>query len=195
MTDKNQDYKERYKEWREISVTQLSATNNILLTISAGLLAFCFDKELFKKIHIDTTQSICWANLFYVASIITLALSMTFGIGVLISRLYDFRISRHLALTRKRLYTKRQRLLPDNDLGNIEMWDRIVGIFQVLFVKLPFISKTDIDNFQTDGKLITNFNTLRRLSNVLGSASWRWTKLQTFLFFISVLFYVLHFRN
>jgi len=195
MTEKNQDYKERYKEWREISVTQLSTTNNILLTISAGLLAFCFDKEIFKKITIDTTQSICWTHFFYAASIISLAISMTFGIGVLFTRLYDFRISRHLALTRKRLYSKKQALLPDNDLGDINWCDRINGIFQILFIKLPFITKTEIDSFESGRQLTTNFNKLRRLSNILGSASWRWTKLQAFLFFLSVLFYVLHFRN
>src|SRR5690606_32192830 len=170
MTDKNQDYKERHKEWRKISVTQLSNTNNILLTISAGLLAFCFDKELFKKIHLDTTQGIYWTHFFYVAAIISLALSMAFGIGVLFSRLYDFRISRHLSLTRKRLYTKKQELLPDHDLGDINMCDRLTGIFQVLFIKLPFITKTDIDNFQSGGELTTKFNSLRRLSKILGSA-------------------------
>jgi hypothetical protein len=195
MTEKNQDYTERYKEWREISVTQLSATNNILLTISVGLLAFSFNKEEFNKIHFDTAQSICWTHFFYVASIISLALSMTFGIAVLFSRLYDFRISRHLALTRKRLYSKKQGLLPDDDLGEINMMDRLVGISKVLFIKLPFVTKTQIDNYQSGGQLTTDFNSLRRLANVLGAASWRWTKVQTLLFFLSVLFYILHLCN
>jgi hypothetical protein len=193
MTDKLQEYKERHKQWTEVSLEQLSTTNNLLLTISSGLLAFCFDKDLFKQIHIDTSQSIKWTQFFYVASIATLACSIALGIGVLFSRLYDFKISRHIAQTRKRVYAKHNQMLPANDLDTPTTGDRIKAMFRIVFSQLPFINKSDVDSYQSGGQLTNNFNDLRRLSNILGSASWRWTKLQTLLFFASVVFYVLHF--
>ena len=45
MKDELQDYKDRHIFWTETSVTQLSNVNNLLLTISTGFLAFCFDKR------------------------------------------------------------------------------------------------------------------------------------------------------
>jgi hypothetical protein len=193
MTDKIQEYTGRHRVWADISVTQLSTTNNLLLTISAGLLAFCFDKDTFRQIHIKFSESINWTQFFYISSIVVLAFSITFGICVLVTRLYDFRISRHLALTRKRVYAKSSKPLPDNDLGGYSAGGRVKALFNVLFCRLPFISKIAVDNFEPGGQLTTDFNSLRRLSKVLGSASWRWTKIQLILFFVSVVFYMLHF--
>lgn len=194
MADKLQDYKDRHKDWTDISLSQLSTTNNLLITISTGLLVYCFDKETFRKIIINTSQSIIWSHFFYVASIGALTISIAYGIGVLFSRLYDFRISRHITLVRKRVFEDHaEATLPDDDLGEFNFCHRIVAIFQIIFIKLPFINKTDLIDYKTGGQVTKDFNKLRRISKILGLATWRWTKIQVLLFFLAILCYVIHF--
>lgn len=198
MTDKLQEYKNRQKEWRDISVTQLSNTNNILLTLSSGLLAFCIDKEKAFKFHIDLSQRVDWLATTYWISIFLLGLSIAYGIGVLFSRLYDFRISRHIALTRQRFYkvyetddTHKKELSYD-DLGDFSCTDRIIALGQILFCKLPFITLDEIKKITDQKKFDEKFERLRRTADILGTASWRWTKIQVSLFLISGLTYLIH---
>ncbi len=50
MEDKINEYKERHKNWRDISIIQSSNANNILLTLSAGLSVLWFDAKNFTNI-------------------------------------------------------------------------------------------------------------------------------------------------
>ena len=102
MSDKLQEYKNRQREWRDISVTQLSNTNNILLTLASGLFIFGIEKSELCIIYIDFSFGIDWLVATFWSSIFLLGLSILYGVGVLLCRLYDFRISRHIALTRQR---------------------------------------------------------------------------------------------
>lgn len=194
MTEELKDYSDRHKFWMQISLEQLSTTNNLLLTISTGFLAFCFDKQSIKSIITDSTLSYNWSLLYYFASLGLIALSITLGIAVLFCRLYNFRISRHLVLTRKRVFKQyKGEILIDNDLKDVNIFRRISTIFTIIFIELPFIDKTIINDYFKDEKLKEKFNDLRQISKVLGSASWLWTKIQVLLFFSSVICYVLHF--
>ena len=51
MTDKENNYIERHRHWQDQAINQLSTANNFMLTISIGLLAFCFDKNVFMNIR------------------------------------------------------------------------------------------------------------------------------------------------
>ncbi len=181
-------YEQRHRDWRNISVTQLSVTNNILLTLSSGLMAFCFEKMTLSDFHINTNESIDKPKLLFAISVITLALSMIYGIGVLFSRLYDFRISRHLALTRKR--TAKGNSLPHHNTRDFCCTDRLQALAKVLFCKLPFISYSEAETLNEETK--KNFEELIRLSDILGTASWKWTKFQAGLFLLSSLSYLVH---
>lgn len=193
MADNLQEYKERQKEWRDISISQLSIANNILLTLSSGLLVFCFDKNKTESIFIDFSQPINWQLTTYWASVFFLSLSIFFGVGVLFSRLYDFRISRHIALTRQRFYKVTDgKKLPHEDFGSFTMLDRVGAVFTILFSKLPFINQADIENILENEKLKRNFQHLRKTADLLGSATWRWTKIQIGLFLMSGIVYLFH---
>ena len=183
--EQNKEYTERQKDWRTISVTQLSNANNILLTLSTGLLAFCFEKPHVSKIYIDTRDDISYTNLSFISSIILLGLSIGYGIAVLFSRLCDFRISRQIALTRQRTKI----VLPDQDLGKFNSCDRIKIFMKVLFKELPFISKEEIAKMN-DKDLKAKFNELRKICHILGTATWRWTKVQALLFLCSIFVYL-----
>jgi len=191
-SDKLQEFKNRQKEWRDISVTQLSNTNNILLTLSSGLLAFCIEKEKAFKFRIDLCKEIDWLATTYWVFIFLLGLSITYGIGVLLSRLYDFKISRHIALTRQRFYEKHELGLSYEDLEDSSCNDRMCVLIQILFCKLPFITRKEIENIVDQEKVKDKFKRLRTMANILGKASWRWTKIQVSLFLISGLIYLIH---
>ena len=193
MTDKLQEYKDRQKDWRDISISQLSAVNNILLTLTSGLFVFSIDKKKVGSIHIDFSQPVDWRLTIYWIAIFILALSILFGIGVLFSRLYDFRISRHIALTRHRLYkTSEGKELPYDDFGSYKWSDRIKALFAIIFRKLPFINPNVVMNILENKKLIDDFQYLRRTSEVLGSITWIWAKIQIGLFVVSGAVYLVH---
>lgn len=194
MTDEFQDYKERHRFWTQISLEQLSITNNLLLTISTGFLAFCFDKQSIKSIIADSTLSYNWSLFYYFTSLSLIALSIILGIAVLFCRLYDFRISRHLSLTRKRYYQKHSKVITiGKNEESINMCHRLKSLYSIIFSKFPLISECWINENLQDKNLMEGVEKLKRLSKVLGSASWLWTKIQVLLFFSSVICYVLHF--
>ncbi len=191
--DKLKEYKQRQKEWREISVTQLSNTNNILLTLSSGLMAFCFDKNTITNVYLDLNHDISWDKTTYVIAIVLLAISMCYGISVLISRLYDFRISRHIALTRQRVYEKQDgKTLNDDYIGEFGFCDRVCAFSQVIFCKLPFVKMEETKIKELDQTLEVKFQKLRKLSKILGTSSWLWTKFEISLFLLSCLTYFIH---
>ena len=108
----------------------------------------------------------------------------------MISRLYDFRISRHIALTRKRVYKKHTEVLSESDLGAISSWDIISGQFNVMFKKIEFITIENVDSFEANKESFNSkFNLLRRQSKVIGSTSHKWTKIQILFMLVSLTTY------
>ena len=189
--DKLNDYKQRHSEWQNISVTQLSNTNNILLTLSSGLLVYYFNKSTIIHIHVDI-KNIDNIVTTYAISMVLLFLSMTYGIAVLISRLYDFRISRHIALTRQRMYEKNTKMLSDDDFEEFNFCDRIKALVKVIFCKLPFIKLDEIKKLEDEVNLKKNFKKLIRIYTILGSSSWILTKLQILLFLLSFFLFLIY---
>lgn len=190
--DQIEDYKQRQKEWRDISVTQLSNTNNILLALSSGLLAFYFNKSEITHIHIGCAETINKSDLTYALAIFLLSLSMIYGIAVLFSRLCDFRISRHLALSRQRFYINYKKKLPALDFGDFNFCDRMGALRHVLFCKLSLISAKEIKYMQDERTIKRKFSRLKRTSDILGNASWIWTKFQVLYLLLSCFVYLLH---
>lgn len=189
------DYKQSQKEWRDISVTQLSNTNNVLITLSSGLLAFIMDKSEKNQFIINFSHKINYETSTYWCSVFILGISICYGISVLLTRLYDFRISRHIILTRQRFYksyindTNHTKELSRSDLGKFNRKDRVSIFCSIIFCKLPRIEITRIDNKEN---IDDDFKKLRIMSKVLGTATWRWTKIQVFLFLLSGFIYLIH---
>lgn len=184
------EYLQRQKEWRDISTQQLSFSNNILITIAAGYLVLIFDKSELRKVEINLNSSIDWPILLYFVSVLLAIAAILLGVMVMINRLYDFRISRHIALTRKRVYKKHTEVLSESTLGAISSWDIITGQFNIMFKKIEFIAIDEIDSFEANKESIsTKFNLLRRQSKVIGSTSHKWTKIQILLMLVSLIIY------
>ena len=202
MTDELKNYIERHRNWQDKAIEQLSIANNFLLTISTGLLAFSFDKEIISGI------SFCLCNCeidksltFYSFSIFFLILSILIGIMVLISRLYDFRLSRHITLVRQRFYQKNEdkitdtnnndAILPHDDFDYPNFWQRITTILKVIFVRIDFLNEAETLTSKSDFPK-EKFKKIRELSYRLGTISWKWIKLQGIYFLIGIVLYGLY---
>src|SRR5690606_16054713 len=183
-TDKLNEYKQRYKEWRDISVTQLSNVNNILITLSTGFLIFAVEN---KKSDFSFS-CITLNNVLFGTSIVFMCFSVGYGIVVLFSRLYDFRISRHLALCRQRFYNTHKHALPDNYLGKSDYTDRIKVFWGTILRKIDFINQEEIKTGRNQS-IKDRFNKLREKADVLGKATWIWTKYQVLFFLMSAALY------
>lgn len=185
------EYSQRQKDWRDISSNQLSLANNILLTIASGYLVLIFDKKELSKVEINFNSNIDWQILFYFSSVLLTVIAIILGILILINRLYDFRISRHIVLTRKRVYKKHGEKLPESSLGSISIKDIICEEWSILFKKIDFITIDDVKDFKDKKDLFNKrFNRLRRQSLVIGSTPHKWTKFQIFLLLSSLVSYM-----
>ena len=195
IMDMENKFDERLTRWTEISVSQLSTANNILITIASGILAFIFKRKLVQGIVINTDLEINYTQLFYVCSLLLLLISIGLGIAVLFTRLYDFRITRHILYVRKQIYKKHNgaEIKVKPDVRDINFCHRLRTFIAILFVKIPFISGNQIEAAKPESFGFDNdFKKLLNYSTILGTASWRWTKLQVASFMLSIFFYVLH---
>lgn len=188
MDNKLNEYKQRQRDWRNISIAQLSNANNILLTLSTGLLVFAIGNRK-EKIQFGFSTSINWADTLFMVSIIFMCASILYGTAVLFCRLYDFRISRHMALTRQRFYTERKGngLLSDNFQEDPNCAKRITVFWETLFCKIGFIQEAKSNNYNYINE---KFSALGKRTAVLGNASWIWIKYQVLFFLLSALLYL-----
>ena len=108
--------------------------------------------------------------------------------------MYDARISRHIVLTRQRFYKEYKNEgngkneLPRNDFPDFNFCDRIETLWKVMFCKLPFIKSERILKKEA---ITDDFQKLRRISKILGTATWKWTKIQFVLFLLSGFVYLI----
>lgn len=177
--------RERHSAWRDIAVTQLSNANNTILGFSTGFIVFCLDKCDTIGFHLNICSEFEKSKLFFGLCLLSLLFSIFFGISVLVSRLYDFRITRHITLTRTRSKNK----LDYDEFESSNMCNRINALFQIIFKEIPFITKDKAEKLELKNK---EFNKLRKLSFVLGEATWVWLKFQVFCFLLGCLFFVLY---
>jgi hypothetical protein len=173
-----------HSDYRDISISQMSNANNVILGFATGFIIFCLDKCEKNPFNWDLAFS--FKQLFLVLCLISLLFSILYGMAVLICRLYDFRITRHIALTRLRDET----LEDYTEFKNANMCDRIASLKRVLFEKIKFIPATDSRKNKTNKN---DFNNLRELCVFLGDASWTWMKFQFFYFVLGCFFFVFYF--
>jgi hypothetical protein len=179
------DIRQSHSAWRDIAVAQLSNANNTILGFSTGFIVFCLDKCDTIRFNLNIYSEFEKSKLFFGLCLLSLLFSIFYGISVLVSRLYDFRITRHVTLTRLRSVES----LEYSEFEKTNMCDRIGALFQVFCKDFKFIPKDVAKDLKAkDGK----FESLRKLSFVLGEATWLWIKFQVFYFLLGCLFFVLY---
>ncbi|MCO6485336.1 MAG: hypothetical protein J5I41_06100 [Saprospiraceae bacterium] len=195
-------YFERHRYWQDLAISQLSTANNFMLTISLGLLAFCFDKTVF----INMKWCICTCKIdlsltLHFISLIFLTFAIIYGMAVLVARLFDFRITRNIVLTRQRYYENNKKSisledeeiakLPDDEFGYPNFTKRMNALYKVLFSEIELIKKEDSLKIKMDKQMLAKFNSLRELSFILGTISWRLPRYQAIYLGMATIFYII----
>ena len=190
--DKTSDYERRYADWRNISITQLSNVNNILLTLSSGFIVFIFDKNPPSGSFYFSLIAIDWSKTAYFFAILFLLLSIIAGVIVLFSRLYDIKFSRNLALTRKRFFVKHHDSIKSSiERINPEFCKEIYILMLGLREKISVINTYDVETL-TQEQLKVKFHDLSGKTKLLGLTSWRWLKYQVLFFIINSILYAIY---
>lgn len=189
------EYENRYVRWTQMSSSQLSFYNNLLLTLGVGFLSFAYKSVSLHKIKFSL-KSPDMSLTFYVMSLILTAISVLLGFLVNISRLYDFRLTRHINLVRKRTLEHSGEKLDERTPERYSYWKVFFLIFQVGLDKYPHITIEqckklgEIIDKEKQGKFHEDFRTLRNLAYNFGRFTWKNTFWQTILFALAIACYM-----
>lgn len=108
------DYQARFTRWQQISISQLSVTNNLFLSLTTGLLAFSVT-----QIDLKVTTN-CLLTLGLIFSYIFLFTALITGVSVTINRLMDFRKTMDLVWQRKKKFEIEMNIKVHGDIDKIK---------------------------------------------------------------------------
>ena len=181
------DFEQLHSDWRNISISQLSFTNNLMLTFSSGFFIYIFSDKKLPKFNLNKDGNFIQPKFLFILCIIFLTLSLIYGIAILFTRLYDFRITRNIIFARSRTNNK----LKYKDFGDFTFNERISTLWKILFKKLPFLTREDAKKGINDLEFLKKFEELLKMSKILGTSSWLWTKFQILYLSLSFTFYLI----
>jgi hypothetical protein len=191
-----QDYRERLHFWTGETLTQFGMTNNFFIAIGIALLGY-FIKQLEQlgSLNLNTASPDPKVT-FLVISTSTAFMSVLCGIGTLLSRLYDLRLSRHKNTTKVKGYKEKfgfQKFEPNYiDIRRnhcyliyacILLWNFFGTIVQTKY----YINDDDF----TKGQSKSKFQKLHERTLKLGSFSWMNFGWQIFWISISIIGFLL----
>jgi len=195
MIDKEllKEYHERNIRWTNESLRQLSFSNNLILSLGVGFLSFAYKNMELKPLSF-TLERIDWGLTFCIWSITLIALSILFGLVLALSRLWDFRIVRHINQTRQRMYEHSGLKLDEETPDRYSFIKRWSLFFELFSEKYPRITLDQCKAFskysnKEKERIEGNFKELRAISYNLGLNTWGNTKFQIVLFAIGILLF------
>lgn len=175
------EYRARENKWAEKSLEQLSFLNNLMCGIGIGFITLMANKE---------------NVLFYKWPIMVISISVIFGIWCALNRLRDFRITRHINTTRRRVYEFSGQTLN----GSIPDDHNILEAIKVLFpLEYHPITKDQCkeyaDNTSSRKAVNDNFMQLRLISRLFGKNTWALLYIQLVLFLIGIVLFLVMIIN
>jgi hypothetical protein len=181
----SKNFEQLNSDWRNISINQLSTTNNLLLTISTGFFVYVLQNKSISDLHCNVKESIDYTKLYFLMSLIFLFFSIFYGFATIFTRLYDFRITRNIIFARSRTKNK----LKYTDYNSFKPYERTKALFTILFIRIQFITRKDTKKGFEDAEFKQKFETLVKLSKILGVTTWLYTKFQVLHFILSFILY------
>jgi len=182
---KLEEYSNRGNFWTEKAIKQFGYSLNLFTTIGIAVISYLIiNRDKFPEFEYIKDGDINYRLVFYYSSLILVFFSILFGFISILSRLYDFRITRHLALTRKRYLSrlKSKDGLISSKITDISKENYCKILRKCLFGKIVFINENHFQN----NTVVSTFETLRKNSKVLGAITWRTHKIQIVLFVIGI---------
>lgn len=187
-------FKKNYDYWTDKSINQLSFFNNLLLTISIGIVTLTFKDLGISGIEL-TFHKINYTITFLIGSFLTLNFSILIGLFVALSRLYDFRLTRHICFIKYKYFKKTNKELKSTkNRSKFQLTKRIKMLINVIFTDKT-INETDIDDFIESGKDngFEKFDTLREITHNLGIGTWNMLNWQVITFIIGMILFLIGF--
>ena len=186
---KLKEYSERHRFWADLAVKQTTFSNNVLLTISIAVFGYFFVNRgvVYKVLVLDFALPINRPVALFMVGTLFIFFSMLFGLLVSFTRLYDFRLTRHILLTRKRAMEECYRL-PDGELHEESLCQSFIGFLRIIFnfgkykikkaeVRIKKSEVADCNgppfNLYPSKELRKKFNYLRSRSDSFGSLTHR----------------------
>lgn len=204
---KLKEYSERHRFWTDLAVKQTTFSSNILLTISIAVFGYFFVNRgaVYKVLVLDFTLPINWSVSIFIAGTLFIFFSMLFGLSVSFTRLYDFRLTRHILLTRKRAMKEYYRL-PDGKLRKENLYHSFIGFLCIVFkfdnykIKKGEVSVKKTENSHNNAppfnlhpskELRKKFNYLRNRSDSFGKLTHRLLSWQLLFFSFGLILYTI----
>ncbi|MBX6362118.1 MAG: hypothetical protein IRZ03_18850 [Acidobacterium ailaaui] len=190
-----EEYRERNARWTDRTLSQLSYYNNLLLSLGIGFLAFAYKMARLENISFSY-KDIDWSLTMYVISLIMTTLSVLLGFIIALNRLYDFRITRQVNQVRQITWEHSNTKLDEETPEEFSWWKRTILIFKCLLENYPKITRERCKKLKEKDeeekrKFNEEFILLRKYSHNLGIATWSETKIQTALFGLAIVFFVI----
>lgn len=197
-----EEYKEKLTEyinrnnfWTEKTVNQLGYSINLFTTVGIALLGYLVtNRNKFPKLEVSCEAEFNLILTIYITTIISIILSIGYGFKSILCRLFDFRVTRHLALSRKRYLSRnkdnsinknRSKGLIDSKTIDISELKHFPVFWKHLFGKIDFINESDFSN----DNIVQKFDKLRKESKILGNTTWKCHRWQIALFLFAVVTY------
>lgn len=168
MDEKLYELKECHSRWQDITIKQFGYVNNWLISIGIAFLTFAFDKESISKISLSDISEFDWN----IATVITVVISIVFGLITALSRLYDFRITRHIAIVKQRFFEVNEVNLENDEFSKPSFCEKIESLKLIFFEDLHFLSRSESKNILEQPELRVRIKKLRNTSNTLGIITW-----------------------
>jgi len=111
--DRHKSYADRFVRWQQLTIGQLSFTNNLFLGYNLGFLGFLLTQSGL------TFSCNCWIFTVQVLTLLGLATSFLTGVILVVNRLKDFRNTTQLVKNRKKKF-EIEHLAAAGDINTIE---------------------------------------------------------------------------
>lgn len=112
--ESHKNYKERIVRWQQLSIKQLSYTNNLFLGLNLAFLGFLIT-QIELKIRCN-----CFLVSIQLIGFLFLGISFLTGILTVLNRLKDFRATHKLVRNKKLRFEHKLRVSENRNISNIE---------------------------------------------------------------------------
>lgn len=112
--EKHKSYNERFVRWQQLTIGQLSFTNNLFLGLDLGFLGF-----LVTQSGLVFSNS-CWIFMIQIMILLGLGGSFVTGVYLVINRLKDFRKTTQLVKNRKIKFEIDHKIKFSNDIKSLK---------------------------------------------------------------------------
>lgn len=188
LKEKLKEYNSRNSYWTDKTINQLGYSINLFTTVGIGFLGYLVtNRDKFPPLEFISGGDINCLLITYFSAIFLIFSSIIIGFASVLCRLFDFRITRHISLTRKQFLSRKKSRegLINSPIIDISKEKYCKSFLKNVFGKIEFIDEDDFKNDQ----IIQKFENLRKESKILGALTWKMHSCQIALFIVGILLY------